>query len=137
MNFNLPHVGVMNTEQLPENFDVYVKVSFQTYSQTTARAYQHEDKLSYIDLMRKEFWQVKNAREIAIKTLMDWYKRFARQKGKYGVVDPEQVCKFGTDCVEAGFLPLCGNYARDQAENEQARKVLFRIIYVVTNYLEG
>ena len=70
MNFNLPHVGVMNTEQLPENFDVYVKVSFQTYSQTTARAYQHEDKLSYIDLMRKEFWQVKNAREIAIKPLM-------------------------------------------------------------------
>lgn len=63
MIIRLPQIGQIDTENLPDNFDEVIERSFQRYTAGTRKEYRYQDKLEYIDAMRKQFWHARDTRQ--------------------------------------------------------------------------
>ena len=49
----LPWVGNLRLDEPPENLEFYVMKSFHDFTEGTAKVYEFEDKLHYLDNLRK------------------------------------------------------------------------------------
>ena len=49
----LPWVGNVRLDEPPENLEFYVMKSFHNFTEGTAKVYEFEDKLRYLDNLRK------------------------------------------------------------------------------------
>lgn len=49
----LPFVGNLRLDEPPENLEFYVMKSFHDFTEGTAKVYEFEDKLHYLDNLRK------------------------------------------------------------------------------------
>ena len=49
----LPWVGNLRLDGPPENLEFYVMKSFHNFTEGTAKVYEFEDKLRYLDNLRK------------------------------------------------------------------------------------
>lgn len=137
MIIRLPQIGQIDTENLPDNFDKVVELSFQRYTSETRKEYRYEDKLAYIDAMRKQFWHVRDARDAVNRLILDRQK-WALENDEDGaeILSPEDFYNhdFMCECFSAGFLPLHGRYTGDRHEDSHVAQVLLRIIQVVVGY---
>lgn len=132
----LPESITIDTNNLPDNFDEIVKDSFRKYTKGTAKEYRFEDKLMYIDVMRKHFWKMYDV-ESAVNNLILERQKWALENEDGGeILAPEEFysLEFMQDCFSAGFLPLRGRYTGKEHEDERAMKAMLRIIKAVVMY---
>lgn len=55
MIIKLPWIEPIDSLQIPDNFDGLVKKSFEKFTEGTREEYRFEDKLLYLDNLRKHY----------------------------------------------------------------------------------
>ncbi len=135
MMIYLPWIDPIDTENLPEDFEAQVKTSFGKFTKETNRDYTHEDKLTYLDNLRRYYLRGKHQRytEDCVNDLMK--KTFEYSLDEYGeILDKEELLsiEFMGSCLEHGFFPFRDQYDRDSSSrNNTALKVILEIIRIV------
>lgn len=135
MIINLPWVEPINTESLPENLEELVKKSFREFTKGTRKEYQHEDKLLYLDNLRKAYLREDNT-EKAVRNLVSGETMYYLEE--YGEMpNTEDILSvdFMETCYKEGFRPFYHHYDEASASrNSKALSVILDIIKIVVNY---
>lgn len=138
MIINLPWVEPINTQNLPENLEELVKKSFREFTKGTRKEYQHEDKLLYLDNLRKAYLRENNT-EKAVRNLVSGETMYYLEE--YGEMpNTEDILSvdFMETCYKEGFRPFHDNYG-EASENKvnEIFSVILDIIKIVVNYEEA
>lgn len=137
MIINLPWVEPINTQNLPENFEELVKKSFREFTKGTRKEYQHEDKLMYLDNLRKSYLREDNA-EKDVRNLIQ--RKVMQDLEEYGEMpDTGDILsvEFMEICYDEGFRPFHHYYDWASASrNSKALSVILHIIKIIVNYEE-
>ena len=135
MIINLPNNGTIDTSNITNDFEEIVKKSFAGFTEGTAKDYRYQDKLLYLDLVRKKFHKYINSYDAVKEVLMS---RFEYELDEYGEIPSEDDfynMEFMETCFDAGFMPMYDTYsATSSSENERIMKVLADIVKIVINY---
>lgn len=137
MILNLPNNGVIDTQNITPEFENIVKKSFAGYTEGTNPEYMYQDKLCYLDRLRKVFHRVECTSD-AVNALIK--EDFAYALDEFGEIKGEEDfynIEFMEECFDAGFLPMYLNgYGATKRNYEKDMKVLLDIIKIVVNYKE-
>ncbi|MCI6831031.1 MAG: hypothetical protein MR896_02955 [Clostridiales bacterium] len=139
MKIKFPRGVEVDIDKVPEDFEEQIRKSFQGYTEGTAKAYQYQDKLSYIDLCRR-YAHGNNSYDWIERTVSDLIKdTFCDRFDEFGeFVDESEFLsvRFMETCCEAGSMNLYSNYTNDHHKDDKIMKLLERAIKVVINYEE-
>ncbi|MDO4649777.1 MAG: hypothetical protein Q4B26_14130 [Eubacteriales bacterium] len=118
----------------PENFEEQIRGSFKDFTQGTAEKFMYEDKLAYIDRMRRFINKAPDADD-AVKDMMHEYFDYQLDNG--GRLPTEE------DFMDMGFLetvyekgdqPLYTRVTGDHHKYDKIMKLMERAIKTVINY---
>ena len=56
MKIKFPRNVVVDTDNIPQDFEEQIRASFKAYTEGTAEAYTYQDKLAYIDTWSHLVW---------------------------------------------------------------------------------
>lgn len=135
MIIRLPWVQEINTLDLPDNFDELVRESFQKFTEGTAKEYRFEDKLLYLDNIRRSYARIDNA-EASVNELIMGEVRYNLENGEMPDAEDILSLEFMEKCYDAGFRPFRTAYEGCYKDNEETLKVILKIIQIVVNYEE-
>lgn len=137
MIIKLPWIEPIDTLDLPENFEELVKKSFREFTRGTKKEYRHEDKLLYLDNLRKAYLREDNP-EKAVRNLVS--KETMYQLEEYGEMpDTGDILSvdFMETCYKEGFRPFYYPYDEVSGDrNSKTLSVILDIIKIVVNYEE-
>ena len=138
MMIYLPWIDPIDTENLPEDFEAQVKMSFGKFTEGTNRDYTHVDKLMYLDNLRRYYLRGKHQKytEDYVNDIMK--KTFEYSLDEYGEIpDKEEFLsiEFMGSCFDYGFFPFRDQYDRDSSSrNNTVLKVILEIIRIVIHW---
>lgn len=137
MIINLPWVEPIDTLDLPENFEELVKKSFREFTKGTNIDYRHEDKLLYLDNLRKAYLREDNT-EKAVKNIVAEETMYRlKEYGEMPYADDILSVEFMETCYKEGFRPFYDHYDEVSANrNSEDLSVILNIIKIVVNYEE-
>lgn len=137
MIINLPWIAPIDTQNLPENLEELVKKSFREFTKGTRKEYQHEDKLLYLDNLRKAYLRENNT-EKDVRNLIQ--RKVMHDLEEYGEMpDTGDILsvEFMEICYDEGFRPFYHYYDEASASrNSKALSVILHIIKIIVNYEE-
>ena len=131
---------VIDTEDIPKNFDDMIRGSFEAYTLGTNPDYMYQDKLKYIDDIVKKLHKVNDSYE-KVKSLIIEF--FEGEVDELGIIpDKEDLLsiEFMEHCYDKGRADGClrsYDFCNNEHENEKIMQILCRIIKVVMNYEGG
>ena len=136
MIIKLPNVKPINTLALTDDFEDRVKESFAKFTELTNEDYTHEDKLMYLDNIRK-YWLHKDIDGIsAVKDLI--IERVEFHLSEYEElpnIDDYNCLEFMGACYDKGkHIDFSGEYENSSSRNNETLKVIARIIQIVMNW---
>lgn len=137
MIIRLPWIESINTLYLPDNFEELVKESFRKFTEGTAKEYRFEDKLLYLDNIRKFYTRVDDS-EAAVNALIMSGIRYNLEHNRE-MLDVDEILSldFMERCFDAGFRPFRMNYEKNSyKDNQETLKAILKIIQIVVNYEE-
>ena len=136
MRIRLPYIESIETEQLPNNFEELVKISFTKFTEGTNKDYTFEDKLLYLDNMRKYYLRGYTDTNFEITKLLGENYRY--QLDEYGTtLEKEEVLstEFMEHCFDKGFMPFRDSWDKwSSSRNDNIHKVILKIIEIVVNF---
>ena len=127
---------VVDTDNIPADFDTIILEAFKEYTSGTSPVYMYHDKLSFIDCCVKYLHKAHDANN-AVKALIledtEW------QLDEYGELpDPDEFWSldFMATCYENGRddASLYAHYTGDRRIDDAIMTLLARAIKVVMNY---
>ena len=137
MIINLPWIKPIDTQALPENFEELVKKSFHEFTKGTRKEYQHEDKLRYLDNLRKAYLREDNT-EKAVRNIVS--RETMYQLEEYGEMpDTGDILsvEFMETCYDEGFRPFYDHYNEVSGDiNSETLSIILDIIRIVVNHEE-
>lgn len=135
MIIKLPWIEQIDSLQIPDNFDGLVKKSFEKFTEGTREEYRFEDKLLYLDNLRKHYISKKTTRE-AVEQLIS--EAVMYQLDEYGEMpDKDEILsvEFMERCYDEGFRPYRQQYETySSSANEKTLKVILKIIQIIVDY---
>lgn len=137
MKIKFPCNVIMDTDNIPEDFEEQIKASFEVYTHGTAEDYTYQDKLAYIDVCRKHLHRAEDT-EHCIRELMKEYLEY--QVSEFGEIpnkDDYFSVEFMENCYENGRTNLYHHYTGDHHIDDKIMDLLCRAIKVVVNYEHG
>lgn len=134
MLIRLPRDLVVDTEKAPEHLEEIVKDNFKKYTSETRKEYRYQDKLAYIDLVRKRVWHGEDPHEKVLQLILDRQRTEIDNTGKIPDTSEFYCMEFMKKCFREGFMPLYGRYTGIEYEDERAMMVMLRIIKAVADY---
>lgn len=137
MIIRLPWIESISTLCLPDNFDELVKESFRQFTEGTAKEYRFEDKLLYLDNIRRVYTRADDS-EAAVNALIMSDIRYNLEHDRE-MPDTDEILSldFMERCFDAGFRPFRTVYEKhSNRDNEETLKAILKIIQIVVNYEE-
>ena len=132
MIIKLPWVDIIDTKNLPENLEDIAKQSFMKFTDGTREEYRYQDKLLYLDNLRKAYMRNDDT-EGAVAALVK--ERVMYELDEFGTMPTtEEVMsvEFMKYCYDAGFRPFYHTYnTASSSANNKILEVLYRIIKTV------
>lgn len=119
---------------IPEDFEDRIRESFKKFTSGTAKDYTYQDKLAYIDVMRRCLHKAHDA-EKCVRHLM--HEMLDYEVIEYGDIPNREdylSVEFMTSCFDAGRTNLYAQYTKDRHVDEAIMQLLVRAIKVVINY---
>ena len=98
MKFRLPRDLIVDTDNIPEDFEVQVQKAFAGYTEMTAKDYTFQDKLLFIDVCVGILHGDKNDSEAVMELMKD---TFEYQVSEYGTFPNE------SDFLSTEFMEMC------------------------------
>lgn len=135
MIINLPWVEQINTLCLPKDFEEQVKTSFKKFTEGTSKQYTFEDKLLYLDNLRRGYLRTDNTEASIIDLIGRRVSYELEENGempeKYDIMSTE----FMGHCYDEGFRPLRDIWEPYSSSNNiETLKVILKIVQIVVNY---
>lgn len=137
MKIKFPRGIVIDTNQIPEDFDDIIRKSFEEYTEGTSKAYTYQDKLAYIDVCRKLLHKAEDAQNCVIKLMKE---RMEYEVSEYGSIPDKEdylSAEFMEHCFVEGRTNLYHHYTGDHHIDDKIMALLVRAIKVVINYEDG
>jgi hypothetical protein len=134
MIIRLPQDLVIDTVKPPEDLEEIVTENFCRYTEGTRKEYRYQDKLSYIDLMRKRVWNWEDPHDKVLQLILDRQRTEIDDTGKIPDTSEFYCMEFMEECFREGFMPLYGRYTGIEHEDERTMMVMLRIIKAVVEY---
>lgn len=134
MIINFPNKVIINTDNIPNDFDELIKKSFAEYTEGTAEKCMYMDKLAYIDLCRELLHRSFNEEERVLEMMTDYFEYEVMEHGEIPEKSDFTGIEFLASCYRAGKTNLYSHYAKTAVTNEKILKLLVRMIKVVINY---
>lgn len=132
MIIKLPWVDIIDTKNLPENLEDIARQSFMKFTYGTRGKYSYQDKLLYLDNLRKSYVR-NNDTKGAVEELVK--ERVMCELDEYGTMPTtEEVMsvEFMQCCYDAGFRPFYSIYdTKSSSANDKILESLYRIIKAV------
>ncbi|MBF0778157.1 hypothetical protein [Streptococcus cuniculi] len=136
MKIRLPYVEPIETECLPENLEDLVKKSFVNFTKGTNKDYTFEDKLLYLDNLRKSYLRDCTDTSFEItKILGEAYRHQLDEH--FDILEKEDVfsTEFMEYCFDKGFMPLRDTWDKwSSSANDRAHKAIVAIIKIIINF---
>ena len=137
MIINLPHIDPIDTLKLPENFEERVSYSFCKFTEMTARDYLDNDKLKYIDNLRKVYTGRKEASDRIAELVGSKVMYELSENDSYPDEDEFRSFDFMCECYEEGrdesdFSK--NDYERCHRDNDRTLQVIAKIIKIVIEW---
>lgn len=134
MKFDLPRGLIVDTNNIPDDFEKQVQKVFAEYTECTHRDYTYQDKLLFIDVcVHILHGDLDN--DTAVMELMK--DTFEYQVSEYGDF-PDETDFLSTEfmeiCYDAGAKSQCLYFRNSGHEVEKIEKMLIRIIKAVLDY---
>ena len=137
MLIGLPNC-MIDTDNITPDFEEKIKKSFAVYTRGTNPDYMYQDKLSYLDAVRRAAHNCMDSGEAVRDLIKD---KFAYELDENGIFAEEEdflSIEFMEMCFDMGFLPFYSkDYSSRQRGNEKVMKVLLDVIRIVVNYEVG
>lgn len=134
MIINFPNKVIIDTENIPDNFDELIKRSFAKYTEGTAEECTYMDKLAYIDRCRELLHRSFNEEERVLEMMTDYFEYEVMEHGEIPEKSDFTGIEFLAACYRAGKTDLHSHYSKTAVTNEKILKLLVRMIKVVINY---
>ena len=137
MFIGLPNC-LIDTDNITPDFEDVIKKSFAIYTRGTNPAYMYQDKLSYLDAVRRAAHNCMDTGEAVRDLIKDKFAYELEENGEIAEKEDFYSIEFMEECFEQGFLPFYSRFYSDkQSGNEKVMKVLLDIVKIVVNYEEG
>ncbi len=125
----------VNVFDVPENFETQIKMLFQEYTSGTAKDYRDEDKLRFIDAMRKTVHNYPLTPDDAVNNIVKEYMLSYYDDTGELLQEEDIYCnEFMQECFCRGMMNLHDDYGDDHYIYDEVHKLLVRAIKVVINY---
>lgn len=122
----------------PENLEEIIQHYFSDYTSGTNPDYMDDDKLAYIDLIRKKIHPEKESYEAVKKKLTDWFEYQLDESERVPDISECWSVEFFEDCYNDGDKKLYDKqYGWKDMNHHQYDKIhhtLVRIIAAIINY---
>uniref|UniRef100_UPI000516F6AC hypothetical protein n=1 Tax=Streptococcus suis TaxID=1307 RepID=UPI000516F6AC len=100
MKIRLPYIETIETECLPDDFEGLVKKSFVNFTKGTNKDYTFEDKLLYLDNLRRSYLRGCTDTSFEITKILG--ESYRQQLDEYdGILEKEDV--YSTEFMEHCF----------------------------------
>lgn len=135
MIIKLPWIDPIDTLNLPEDFDELVTKSFHEFTKGTAKDYEFEDKLLYLDILRERYLYPEEEKEAVARLIGESVKYELETYGEVPDKDEILSVEFMEQCYREGSRPLRNQYERySRSANTKTLKVILRIVQIIVNY---
>ena len=128
----------IDLENPPENLEEIVQDYFADYTSGTNPDYLDDDKLAYIDLIRKKIHPEKESYEAVKKKLTDWFEYQLDESERVPDISECWSMEFFEDCYNDGDKKLYdkqyGYKEMNHHQYDEIHHTLVRIISAVINY---
>lgn len=136
MKIRLPYIETIETECLPDNFEELVKKSFVNFTKGTNKDYTFEDKLLYLDNLRKFYLRGYTDTSFEITKILG--ESYREQLDNHDdILEKEEVLstEFMEYCFDKGFMPFRDTWDKwSSSANDRAHKAIVAIIKIVINF---
>ncbi len=137
MKFELPRGLIVDTNNIPDDFEDQVKKVFEEYTECTHRDYTYQDKLLFIDVCVHILHGDLDKDVAVMEHMKDTFEYQVSECGTFPNESDFLSIEFMESCYDEGvksqklyFSPSCG----DEHEIEKIMKILIRIIRSVLDY---
>lgn len=134
MTIKFPRGIRIDIDHVPEDFDSLIRKSFAEYTEGTNTDYTYQDKLAFIDLIRKYAHEAENAEQSVMELMKDRFEYEVSECREFPDKDDFLTVEFMSECFDAGRTDLHSNYTDDHHKDEKIMKLLVRAIKVVMDY---
>ena len=132
----LPWAGNLRLDEPPKNLEFYVMKSFHDFTEGTAKAFEFEDKLHYLDNLRKHL-HAGSTDEHVRRLVCKRVEHRMEEEGDFPDRKDFLCIEFMEPCFDEGFLPFHDTYYfGSESGNEECLRSILRIIRTVVNYSE-
>ncbi|WP_312248514.1 hypothetical protein [Streptococcus parasuis] len=136
MKIRLPYIETIETERLPDDFEDLVKKSFVNFTKGTNKDYTFEDKLLYLDNLRRFYLRGYTNTSFEITKILG--ESYRQQLDEYDdVLEKDDVysTEFMEHCFDRGFMPFRDEWDKlSSSANDRAHKTIVYIIKIVINF---
>ena len=134
MKIKFPRNVVVDTDNIPQDFEEQIRVSFEAYTEGTAEAYTYQDKLAYIDVCRKYLHRAEDTSDCVLALMKEYLEYNVTEQGEIPDKEDYLSVEFMETCYENGRTNLYDHYTRDHNIDDIIMDLLARAIKVVINY---
>lgn len=136
MKFRLPRDLIVDTDNIPEDFEHQVQKVFAEYTELTAKDYTFQDKLMFIDVCVNILHGEKDNREAVMELMKDTFEYQVTEYGTFPNESDFLTTEFMEVCYEEGkrSQKMYSRYGVDRHEEEKIEKMLIRLIKAVMDY---
>ena len=134
MKIELQYIDEIDTLDLPDNLEEQVQTSFGKFTHGTAEDYTFEDKLLYLDNLRR-FLHPLDSGDGVRKIILDSAEFELDEYGELPSADEYNSIEFMEHCYEQGFKPYRDKYEKySHSANTETLKAILRIINAIVNW---
>ena len=134
MIIKFPRNVVIDTDNIPEDFEGLIRKSFEEYTDGTAKTYTYQDKLAYIDCCREYLHKAEDSYSCVKELMKDYFKYQLDEQGEIPDKEDYLSVEFMETCYDAGKTNLYSHYTGDHHIDDKIMDLLVRAIKVVINY---
>lgn len=134
MKIKFPRNVIIDTDNIPQNFEDLIRASFEAYTEGTAKDYTYQDKLAYIDLCRKYLHRAEDTSDCVLALMKDYLEYEVTEQGEIPDKEDYLSVEFMATCYENGRTNLYDHYTGNHRVDDKIMDLLARAIKVVINY---
>lgn len=136
MNITFPRGLIIDINNVPENFDEIIRNAFKDYTEYTAKEYQYQDKLSFIDRCAELLHKAEDEYDAVKAIILDNVEWELDEYGNLPDKDNFRSIDFMCECYVHGKkdMELYSHYTGGHHVDNKIMKLLERVIQIVINY---
>lgn len=130
----LPRNIEVDVFALPDDFDEQIRQAFADYTNGTSSDYTYQDKLAFIDCMRKHLHHAVDSAECVKDLVLETYEANLDEQWELTDISEFQTLEFMEYVFDKGRTNLYAHYTGDHHIDEKIMEMVLRIIKIIVEW---